>query len=106
MQFDSQAMLKVARGEPVAHVPVWCHRQAGRYLPEFLEEKAKVGGFFPLCESTEGASEVTIQPIRVSMAVALRRPSDTVQFRDSIPNLLVQSFSPTFSSSPKPWVWK
>ena len=38
-------------------------RQAGRYLPEFQEIKAKYD-FFTRCQTPELASEITVQPIR------------------------------------------
>ena len=39
-------------------------RQAGRYLPEYREVRAKAGGFLDLCFNPEFAAEVTLQPIR------------------------------------------
>ncbi len=39
-------------------------RQAGRYLPEYREVRAKAGGFLDLCFNPEFATEVTLQPIR------------------------------------------
>ena len=38
-------------------------RQAGRYLPEYRETRAKAGISF-LCKNTEFACEVTLQPLR------------------------------------------
>jgi len=55
--------MKALRGEIVERPPVWMMRQAGRYLPEFLEIKAKYD-FFTRCKTPELASEITVQPIR------------------------------------------
>ena len=39
-------------------------RQAGRYLPEYREVRAKVPSFLDLCRTPELAAEATLQPLR------------------------------------------
>jgi uroporphyrinogen decarboxylase len=43
--------------------PIWIMRQAGRYLPEYLEVRNKVENFLDLCYNPVLASKVTLQPI-------------------------------------------
>ncbi|XP_056646822.1 uroporphyrinogen decarboxylase [Diorhabda sublineata] len=56
-------ILKVARGEKPDKLPIWIMRQAGRYLPEFLEFRKK-HSFFEICQTPELACEVTLMPIK------------------------------------------
>lgn len=44
--------------------PVWIMRQAGRYLPEYMEVRKNMNDFLDLCYSPEKAAEVTLQPIK------------------------------------------
>ncbi len=57
-------LLRVLNGEPMFPPPVWLMRQAGRYLPEYREMRAKAGNFLGLCLNPELAAEITLQPIR------------------------------------------
>lgn len=55
--------LKAARCENVGHPPIWLMRQAGRYLPEYLQVRSRYS-FLDVCNIPEVATEVTLQPIR------------------------------------------
>jgi len=44
--------------------PIWIMRQAGRYLPEFREIRAKNSDFIKLCLNKNLSSEITLQPIK------------------------------------------
>lgn len=57
-------LLYVLRRESLSPPPVWIMRQAGRYLPEYLEVRAKAGSFLDLCYTPALAAEVTLQPVR------------------------------------------
>ncbi|WP_430727490.1 uroporphyrinogen decarboxylase [Undibacter mobilis] len=60
----TKPLLRVLEGHAQDIPPVWMMRQAGRYLPEYREVRAKAGGFLDLCFNPELAAEVTLQPIR------------------------------------------
>ncbi|MBB5576902.1 MULTISPECIES: uroporphyrinogen decarboxylase [Rhizobium] len=64
MSDERRKIMRVLGGETLTPPPLWLMRQAGRYLPEYRETRAKAGSFLELCYSPEHAVEVTMQPIR------------------------------------------
>ena len=62
MALRNTTFLDACRGHQPAHTPLWIMRQAGRYLPEYREVRAKVS-FLELCRTPELCAKVTLQPI-------------------------------------------
>lgn len=63
-ELKNDLFLRALRGETVERPPVWMMRQAGRYLPEYMEIARKYD-FFTRCETPELACEITVQPIDI-----------------------------------------
>ncbi len=57
-------LLRALSGAPTATPPLWLMRQAGRYLPEYRELRAKAPSFLDFCFNPALAAEATLQPIR------------------------------------------
>ncbi len=64
VELKNDLFLRALMRQPVSRTPVWIMRQAGRYLPEYREVRAKAGDFMSLCANPELACEVTLQPLR------------------------------------------
>lgn len=63
-QLQNDRLLKALLREPLDRTPVWMMRQAGRYLPEYRETRARAGNFVQLMKTPELACEVTLQPLQ------------------------------------------
>ena len=57
-------LIRSLRGETINPPPIWLMRQAGRYLPEYMDVRSSISDFFELCYTPKLAAEVTLQPIR------------------------------------------
>src|SRR5438093_9560884 len=51
--------MRACRHEPVPYTPIWLMRQAGRYMREYREVRAKTT-FLELCKTPSLAAEVTV----------------------------------------------
>ena len=61
---SASRLVRVLEGGVEERPPVWLMRQAGRYLPEYRELRAKAGSFWAMALTPDYAAEVTLQPIR------------------------------------------
>jgi len=57
------AFMKACRREPVPHTPVWLMRQAGRYMQEYRELRARVS-FIELCKTPDLAAQAAVDAQR------------------------------------------
>lgn len=57
-------LLKALRQDEVSRPPVWMMRQAGRYLPQYMELRRKYD-FFTRVQTPALACEITLQPIDI-----------------------------------------
>ena len=63
MTLQNDTFLRACLRQATDHTPVWLMRQAGRYLPEYRDTRAKAGSFMGLATNVDYATEVTLQPL-------------------------------------------
>ena len=57
-------LLRSLKGETLDRPPIWFMRQAGRFLPEYRELRARSPDFMAFCKTPGMAAEATLQPLR------------------------------------------
>src|SRR6187397_3288835 len=55
--------MRACRREPVPYTPIWLMRQAGRYMPEYREVRARTT-FLDLCKNPQLCSEVMVTAVK------------------------------------------
>ncbi|MEZ6053695.1 MAG: uroporphyrinogen decarboxylase [Planctomycetaceae bacterium] len=90
---DSRFM-KAVRCEPSDTTPVWIMRQAGRYLPEYMEVRSKVSSVLELCRRSDLAAEVTVSAQQILGVDA------AILFADLPPLLIPMGFELTYEPGP------
>jgi len=60
---QNDRLLRALKREKIDRPPVWLMRQAGRYLPEYLEVRRQAGDFMSLCRNPELCCQVAMQPL-------------------------------------------
>ncbi|NOX16218.1 MAG: uroporphyrinogen decarboxylase [Epsilonproteobacteria bacterium] len=57
--------IDACKGKKTPYTPVWMMRQAGRYLPQYMEVRKEAGDFLSLCKDPQKACEVSLQPVDI-----------------------------------------
>jgi uroporphyrinogen decarboxylase len=95
---QNDLLLRVARRQPVERPPVWLMRQAGRFLTEYRETRARAGSFRNMIAQPEFACEVTLQPVDLMGVDAAIIFSDILVIPEAmgLPYEMVESKGPFF----------
>jgi uroporphyrinogen decarboxylase len=59
---ENSVFMRACRREPVPYTPIWLMRQAGRYMREYREVRARTT-FLELCKNPSLAAEVTVTAV-------------------------------------------
>tara|TARA_B110000503_G_C7138852_1_gene410023 strand:- start:160 stop:1290 length:1131 start_codon:yes stop_codon:yes gene_type:complete len=62
-QLQNDTFIRACFRQATDYTPIWLMRQAGRYLPEYRNTRAKAGSFMSLATNKDYATEVTLQPL-------------------------------------------
>ena len=62
-KLKNDTLIRALLRQPTPYTPIWLMRQAGRYLPEYNQTRARAGSFLALCKNPDLATEVTLQPL-------------------------------------------
>jgi uroporphyrinogen decarboxylase len=60
---QNDIFLRACKRLATPYTPVWLMRQAGRYLQEYRDTRARAGSFMGLATNVDFATEVTLQPL-------------------------------------------
>lgn len=58
-------LLKAIRKEPIERFPVWLMRQAGRYMREYRDLRAREENFMNFCKNVDLATKVSLLPLEL-----------------------------------------
>jgi uroporphyrinogen decarboxylase len=61
-ELRNSPFMRACRREPVPYTPVWLMRQAGRYMREYREVRARAS-FLELCKTPDLAAEITVNAV-------------------------------------------
>ena len=59
---ENSVFMRACRREPVPYTPIWLMRQAGRYMAEYRDVRARTS-FLELCKTPSLAAEVTVTAV-------------------------------------------
>jgi uroporphyrinogen decarboxylase len=95
----SKIFVDACFGKETPYTPVWMMRQAGRYLPEYMEVRKQAGNFLNLCHDPKKAAEVTLQPLNIVGVDAAILFSDILVIPDEMGMDLefIKGFGPKFN---------